>query len=282
MPCRGFRAGQEAGEGSVTRNPEISAARHASCVVRRRRGSEELAGQREAQRAAATLGAELRRSRRSRNLTLARLAVKVGIGPTRLHELEVGLGASAPLSVWFALGAAVDRPFAAGFSRDVARSGEPSDAGHLAAQELVLRLARRHGRLGLFELSTKNTVREAGNVDVGIRDDRDRALILIEIWNRLDDVGSASRTSKRKTSEVADLAAFREYRVASCWLLVDTVANRGIVRRYPEILRAQFTGSSAEWVRCLTEGQPAPREPGIAWVEPRSGRLTALRFRERT
>jgi transcriptional regulator with XRE-family HTH domain len=250
-------------------------------MIRRRRTRTELAGDREAKRVALTLGAELRNTRRARRLTLAQLAERTGIGPTRLHEVEAGKGATAPLALWFAIGMALDRPFAAGFSRDTAPRTESDDAGHLAAQELVLRNARSVGRTGLFELRTRSSAREGGSVDVGIRDDAHRALILVEVWNRTDDFGAASRSTQRKVAEAADLAAFRAYRVAWCWLLVDTAANRALVRRYPEILRAQFTGSSAAWVRCLVEGAVPPELPGVAWIDPRSGRITPLRLPSR-
>jgi transcriptional regulator with XRE-family HTH domain len=245
----------------------------------RRRTDHGLAGDREAQRAAASLGLDLRRTRHRQRLTLAQLASRVGVGPTRLHELEAGAGATAPLALWYAIGDALGRPFAASFSRDVSTPGEPGDAGHLAGQELVLRLARAAGRTGLFELSTRGRT-QGGSIDVGLRDDVHRALILVEIWNRTDDLGAASRSSHRKVAEAADLAAFRGYRVAWCWLLVDTAANRAMVRRFPEILRAQFTGSSVAWVRCLVEGAAPPEQPGIAWIEPRSGRIAPVRLRE--
>jgi transcriptional regulator with XRE-family HTH domain len=118
-------------------------------MVRRRR--EVMAGDLEANRVAAYLGAELKRSRRRRRLTLEQLASRVGIHKSRLQELEAGNGASAPVRLWFAIGMALERPFAAGFSREILPS-EPADSGHLAGQEIVLGLARAVGRTGLFEL----------------------------------------------------------------------------------------------------------------------------------
>jgi hypothetical protein len=134
------------------------------------------------------------------------------------------------------------------FSRDIVPD-EPRDAGHLAAQELVLRLARQHGRRADFELPTR-PADPARSTDVAIRDDAARALILVEIWNRLDDLGAAARATNRKQAEAegpAVLAASdgSPYRVATCWLLVDTAANRQLVARYPEILETRFPGSSA-------------------------------------
>jgi hypothetical protein len=155
---------------------------------------------------------------------------------------------------------------------------EPTDAGHLAAQELVLRLARRTGRLGEFELPTRSSA-SAGVVDVAIRDDVQQVLILIEIWNRLTDLGAASRSTSRKVLEVEGAILRDGFRLASCWLLVDNAANRAIVRRFPEIVRARFPGSSLGWVRALHERHEPPRGAGIAWIDPRSGTITELRLR---
>ena len=150
----------------------------------RRRTNDELDGDRESARIAIVLGAELRRSRRQSSLTQGQLGDRVGVRRTRIGELERGFGASAPLALWVRLGKAVDRPFAASFSRDLRESPEPADAGHLAAQELLLRLSRLAGRAGEFELPTRPSA-SAGVVDVAIRDDIQRVLILVEIWNRL-------------------------------------------------------------------------------------------------
>lgn len=243
-----------------------------------RRTDDELDGDREAHRIALTLGADLRHTRKRRQMTQAQLGAKIGCSHAWIGRLERGDGADASLQTWIRLGKAIDRPFAAGFSRDVAAG--PVDAGHLDAQELILRLARSHGRLGLFELPTRSHD-PSRSTDVGIRADATRTLILVEIWNRLDDLGRAARDSDRKLAEAADIARFRQpaYRVAACWLFVDTAANRALVRRYPEILRSRFPGSSSEWVRALADGAPPPAAVGICWIDPRSGRLSALRLR---
>ena len=231
---------------------------------------------------AATLGREARTTRRRRRLTQQRLADEIGISRSRYADIERGEGASAPLETWTKIGAALGRPLAVTFSRDV-EPPEPRDAGHLAAQELVLRMARLHGRAASFELPTRpaDPVR---STDVGLRDDAHRTLILVEIWNRLDDLGAAARATDRKFAEAAAPALFagedgEPYRVASCWLLVDTAANRRLVARYPEILRTRFPGSSVAWARALTDGTPPPMKPGIAWVDPRAGRIVPLRLR---
>jgi transcriptional regulator with XRE-family HTH domain len=245
--------------------------------MRRRRTDDELDGDREAARIALALGADLRHARRQRRLTQQELGDRAGIKRTRIGELERGSGASAPLRLWVRLGKAIDRPLAAALSRDLAAPPEPADAGHLAAQELLLRLSRNTGRTGLFELPTKSST-TAGVIDVGIRDEVHQLLILVEIWNRLTDLGSASRSTSRKIAEVEAAILPPRFRVASCWLFVDNAANRAIVRRFPEIVRSRFPGSSLGWVRALVQGSEPPREPGIVWIDPRSGTITEVRL----
>jgi transcriptional regulator with XRE-family HTH domain len=247
-------------------------------MATRSRTSSQLEGDLEARAIAATLGAEVRRTRRARRLTQAALAARVGWRQARIGEIERGEGDTAPLGAWVRLGKALGRPLAVMLSRDTGGAG-PADAGHLAAQELLLRLARSTGRTGLFELPTRPG-NPSRSVDVGIRDDRNRVLILAEIWNRLDDLGAAARSTARKTVEAEALAMFRTpaYRVAICWLFVDSPANRSIVRRFPEILRSRFRGSSARWARFLVDGSPPPDATGLCWIDPRSGTIRPMRL----
>jgi hypothetical protein len=183
------------------------------------------------------------------------------------------------LETWVAIGIALDRPLAVAFGRDVF-DPLPRDAGHLTAQELLLRYATDVGRTGQFELSTRPG-RPAQSVDVCLVDRRQRTLILIEVWNRLDDLGAAARSTDRKMAEARDLAAATDppRRVAGCWVLVDNAANRQIVRRYPAILRSRFPGSSAGWVRALTSDAPPPIGRGVLWANIQAGRLAAVHLR---
>jgi len=249
---------------------------------RHRRTYAELDGTIEANSIAGSLGREVRAASRRRRLTQAELGRRVGLSRARIGELVRGDGASAPLVVWVKVGKAIGRPLAISFTRDI-DPRDARDAGHLAAQELVLALARRHGRRGDFELPTRPTD-QSRSIDVALRDDKARAIIIVEIWNRLDDLGAAARATTRKLLEADGPAVLAApdgpaFRVASCWLLVDTAANRRLVARYPEILKSRFPGSSVGWVRCLAEGLPPPKRSGLAWVDPRSGRIVPLRHR---
>ena len=232
---------------------------------------------------AATLGRDAKATRRRRRRTQQQLADAIGISRPRYAEIERGEGATAPLETWARIGAALGRPLAVGFSRDIEQP-EPRDAGHLAAQELLLGLARAVGLRASFELPTR-PADPSRSTDVGLRDDAHRTLILGEIQNRMDDLGAAARATDRKVAEAATGPALlaagdgEPYRVASCWLLVDTAANRRLVARYPEVIRARFPGSSVAWARCLTQGVAPPDEPGIVWIDPRAGRITPLRVR---
>ena len=251
-------------------------------MERRRRTTVEILGTREARAIAGSLGHELRLSLKRRHLTHAQIGERVGISRPRISELVRGDGASAPLTVWVRLGLAIDRPLAVSFSRSL-DAHEPRDAGHLAAQELVLRLVRQAGRRADFESPSRPTD-PSRSIDVAIRDDRARTIVIVEIWNRLDDLGAAARASSRKVSEAEShsTATARDghpYRVAMCWLLVDTSANRRLVGRYPEIMRSRFPGSSVAWARCMVEGATPPHESGCAWIDPRSNRVLPLRLR---
>ena len=240
----------------------------------------------ETKRIAATLGGEARTTRRRSRRTQAQAAEAAGISRARYADIERGEGDRAPLDLWVRIGLAIDRPLAVSFSRDI-DPAELADAGHLAAQELALRLLSAggsgRGRQASFEAPTRPSD-PSRSADICIRDDARRTIVIAEIWNRLDDLGAAARATSRKVADAEALAVVAggdgpAYRVVVGWLLVDTAANRRLVARYPAILRARFPGSSIDWVRALTDGTDPPAEPAIAWVDVRAGRLVPMRLR---
>ena len=189
-----------------------------------------IAGAQRAQRATAQAGQDVRTSRRRRRLTQSLLAERIGIDRAHLARIEAGKAAGTPLEIWFALGEALGRPFRAEFLRD--KLEEPPDAGHLAIQELVLRLAAPAAYEGGFELPTRPTD-PARSIDVPLRDRRGRRLVIVECWNTFGDLGAASRSSNRKLAEAEALAAALggdggPYEVGLCWVVRDTavIASR--------------------------------------------------------
>jgi transcriptional regulator with XRE-family HTH domain len=236
-----------------------------------KRRDAQIAGTREAKSIAWTLGRELRATRCRRRLTQAALGERVRLSQSEISHLEQGLGGRTSVETWVAIGIALERPIAIGFSRDVV-DPLPQDAGHLAAQELVVGMTTAAGWRPRFE-SPSDPFNPRHSTDVALTAVDDR-ILLVEIWNRLDDLGAAIRSTDRKLADVSRRRAV----VGSCWLLVDTAANREIVRRYPAILRARFPGSSAAWVRTLLLGNDPPAEPGLAWADTRGARLRELRL----
>jgi hypothetical protein len=197
-----------------------------------------------------------------------------------ISDLERGHGASLSVDLWQRVFVALDRNRRLETTRD--RLKEPADAGQLAIQELILRLARRAGRHGTFELATK-PIEPWRSTDVGIRDDRHRALILVECWNTIGDIGAAARSTTRKMAEAEQLATViggeKPYRVASCWVVRASARNRELLARYPEVFAAKFRGSSFAWVKALDSAEAPPREIGLVWSDPMATRVFPWRKR---
>jgi transcriptional regulator with XRE-family HTH domain len=224
------------------------------------------------------LGRQVRTSRVRRHLTQRALASRVGLRQPRISGIERGEGATATLRTWVSIGGALGRPFRIELARDPV--AEVADAGHLAIQELLLRLGRQVGRSRSFELPTR-PAEPARSVDVCLRDDRHRVLIVVEAWNTIGDIGAAVRSTRRKLAEADELAVARgdgsPCRVAAAWVLRASRRNRELVARYPEVFAAAFPGSSAGWARALSSGTAPPDETGLVWCDVAATRLFAWR-----
>jgi transcriptional regulator with XRE-family HTH domain len=215
-------------------------------------------------------------------MTQRTLAGLAGIDPSRISQIEAGLGQGVPLHTWVVLGSALNQPLAVSFTRPLGETRGPTDAGHLQMQERLLELARRTGRPATFELPTR-PADPRYSIDICVRDARERVLIIQEAWNTFGDLGAAIRSTNRKAAEAGDLAATIDdgppYRVATVWAVRPTAANRRLIARYPEIFASAFPGSSRAWVAALTIGTTPPTDPGLVWLDPTSGRLTEWRRR---
>lgn len=240
---------------------------------RSRRSAVSVAGTREATAIAATLGGQVRQARRRRKLRLDEIGRQVGLSASRLSEVERGLGATLPLAAWVRIGFAIERPLAVRFSEPVDRLGV-ADAGHLELQEWALRCARGYGWKAGFEVATRPTNPQySGDVLVRARD----RLLILECWNTIRDLGAGVRSTRRKLAEAEELViAIGVASVHACWLVRPTAANRALVRRYPEAIRARFSGS-LPWVRVCRDGAEPPDALGFVWLDPAAG-VSALRL----
>jgi len=227
----------------------------------------------------ATQGERVAAARRRRTWTQARLAAELGISRARLADLESGRGASVPLEVWFALGEALGIYLRFEFGRDP--QNELRDAGHLAMQELVLRMSKPGGWSGGFELATRQAD-QSRSIDVPILDRRRRRMVIVECWNTFGDLGGAARSSDRKKVEAQELAVAiagdgDPFEVGLVWVIRDTKANRALIARYGQIFEARFPGSSQGWIEAIKTGARMPSQPGLVWCDVTAARLFARR-----
>lgn len=227
----------------------------------------------------ARIGAEIRGMRERRGWTRTELARRAGLGRMVESRIEGGIG-HPDLDALQRIALALDRPLLVSFGgRDP--SEPPADAGHLAIQELVLRLGRAVGYTGSFELPTR-PAEPWRSADVGLASDDRCQLIHAECWNTIGDVGGAARSSARKLAELQDLAMARWGARSSTglvWIVRATARNRALIGRYPEVFASRFPGSSSGWVKALTTGSDPPAEPGLVWCDVGATRLFAWRRR---
>jgi transcriptional regulator with XRE-family HTH domain len=224
------------------------------------------------------MGLEVAAARRRRGLTQQRLAQRIGISRPSLSRIELGFGNGVPIATWLAL--SLELGLTARFDLQRDWREEPADAGHLAIQDLILRLGRTSGYDRSFELPTRASD-PARSIDVCLRSDANRRLIVAEAWNTIGDVGAGVRSFHRKLAEAAQLATAvggeQPYAVHGVWVVRATARNRALVVRYPEVFAAAFPGSSALWTRALAAGTQPPTQPGLVWCDIPATRLFAWR-----
>lgn len=240
----------------------------------RRRSTLSLAARRTVQPVLTREGGKLRRARKRRGWTQVELARRVQVAQATISEMERGEGGTLSVELWqqvaIVLGLALDLTL----GRDALE--EPVDAGHLALQELLLKIGRLAGYGRTYELPTKPSDPSL-STDVGLTDDANRRLLQVECVNTFGNINASIRSSDRKRAEAEQMAiAVRHgqpYAVHQVWVVRSTRRNRALLARYPEIFAARFTASSKAWVRALTTGAPPPTEPGLVWCDVRATRL---------
>ena len=210
----------------------------------------------------------------ARGWTQADLARHADVDRLLVGRLERGIG-SLDVELLDRLAVVFGVPLAVGFDRDAQQ--DVADAGHLEMQELVLRLTRGHGWTRQFEMPTRPADPWRSS-DIALGDEQRRVAIDVECWNTFGDIGASTRSSRRKTAELEQLAIAKwgeGARAGLVWVVRETVRNRALINRYPEVFGAMFTGSSRAWVLALTTGSEPPDEPGLVWCDLATGRLHA-------
>jgi transcriptional regulator with XRE-family HTH domain len=243
-------------------------------VTRTRRSAVEVEAERRSQERRAHLGGQIRAMRTRRGWTQRELAGRSALGRLVIGRAERGLG---PLDVGTLerIALALGVSLAIGLGRDMRE--DLTDAGHLAMQELILRLARPVGFTRTFEMPTRPND-PSRSCDIGLGSQRLRLAIDVECWNTFGDLGAATRSSRRKLAELEQIAVASwgaEARAGLVWVIRETARNRALIRRYPEIFASLFTASSRAWVATLTSGSKPPDGPGLVWCDVATGRLHA-------
>ena len=244
-----------------------------------------LAGEaeRRVQAALGRLGGDVVSMRRRRSWTQQHLADRAGIGRSVVSRIEHGerpVDVETLERISLALGAPLRIEFARDPRVDVA------DAGHLAMQELVLRLGRANGYVGGVEVPTK-PAEPWRSIDVVLAQESERRMVCVECWNTIGDIGAAARGSARKAAELEAFAVAQwglekdgESRVGLVWVVRATARNRELLARYPEAFAARFPGSSQRWVAALARGEAPPRQHGLVWCDLAATRVFSWRRSE--
>jgi transcriptional regulator with XRE-family HTH domain len=247
-------------------------------VCRRRKPRLDARAERLNRQVLALVGQDLRASRLRRHLSQAALAARVGLSQPTVSRMERGEGGTLSVDVWQRVAIVVDRSLSISLGRDPLE--EPADGGHLIIQELVLRLAKKAGYEGTFELPGHGA-RSLMSTDIGLR--HPKRLVLVECVNTFGDIGAAVRSSDRKRRDAGEVAVAlggeTPLAVHSCWVVRATRRNREIVATYPELFASRFPARSVDWVSALTKGVAPPSLPGLVWCDVGATRLLAWRVR---
>lgn len=239
-----------------------------------RRSAIVVEAERRVQERTARLGGEIRAMRTRRRWSQQDLATRAEVGRMVIGRAERALG-QVELETLERIGLVLGVPLTVGFGRDGVE--DVADAGHLAIQELILRIGRASGFRAQFELPTRPN-EPWRSIDVVLGSERRRLALAIECWNTIGDLGAATRSSRRKAAELQDLAVGRwgaEGRAGLVWVVRETARNRALVRRYPEIFAAAFTGSSRGWLATFAAAAEPPAAPGLLWCDVATERLHA-------
>lgn len=218
------------------------------------------------------LGRDLRPARRRRRWRQQDVADQIGVSRSAYSRMELGRARGAPIEDWLTVAMVLGLRPRFELARDPLI--DAPDAGHLAMQDLLLRLAPAAGYVGSFEVSVKPDTRHS--IDICLRDPRRRLLVVVEAWNTIGDVGAARRSFDRKLAAAAEVGAWiggGGHVVRGVWVVRASRRNRSLVARYPAVFGTAFPGSSRGWVAALVAGAEPPEAPGLVWCDVAATRL---------
>ena len=237
-----------------------------------RRSAAAIAAAHEADDIRRSIGLTVAAARGRRDWTQGMLATRAGTSQAAISRLERGV---PPLEVGLLVRVARVLGIAPRVELTRDPLDGPADAGHLAIQELLVRLAQATAGAALVELPLGTSDR-ARSVDVCVYRRALGELIVEEAWNRIGDVGAGLRSFDHKLALAAEAAvAFSTppTKVTGVWVVRATRANRALLAAYPALFAARFPGPSRAWVHALVTGSAAPQAPGIVLCDVDATRL---------
>jgi len=243
---------------------------------RRRAGIARLEGRRRAAAVSKRIGLGLRDARIAHRLTQEAASGRAGIAQASWSRIERGISIATSLETLASCAAAVGVQLAAFIE---ARPGAdlPRDLEHLRRQELVIGLSRRGGWTARPELAIDPDARRSRSIDVHLGRRRDTEQVVVELEDLVTDGGAVFRNLSDKVAAVRR-ASPPGTDVRGVLVLRATARNRATLAQFPGLFRTRFPGSSAEWMRALTEATaPLPSGDGLLWSSSKGNRLAVVR-----
>ena len=220
----------------------------------------------------------MRDARRANRLSQRQLAERVGLSQPEIHRLESGAGATADLTTWAVVGAALGLQLAT-FFEQAPGADVPRDMEHLVRQNLVITTAARGGWTGEPEAPLADDGRYPRSIDVLLRRPARLEAAVVEVWDLLTDGGAAMRGLDAKVGATRQRLG-PGWRVQGLFVVRGTLRNRQLIAQLRGVFGARFPGSSTAWLRALEDPTCPDARRGRPRLDRCQGhRLIAARLR---
>jgi hypothetical protein len=147
---------------------------------------------------------------------------------------------------------------------------------HLRGQELVIGVAAPGGWTARPEAAVSVGGPRPHSIDLLLARMAAREIGVVEVWDLLDDVGSALRSLDAKRAAIED--RFPDWAVGALWIVRGTRRNRRLVTDHPRVFAARFKAPSGAWLRALEDrSAPMPPEAGLLWTHVAGSRVIPWR-----